>query len=321
MQKRTTFVDTEMNSKVNPYAETTFHKTRCRRLPPITGKNICIFFLSTMFMLKFLYMLQFLPSAAEDNLSSLPQSEYWNPDFNIRINFFRDVAFNQPVITDKVTTHAYQEMYGHFLLPYYASHPKMKMLEIGLGCTVKWGPGESVTLWRTLFPSAERWEAEYDAKCVKDQTAKGRLDDISVLVGDQEDPEVLDGWIHDSGGQFDIVIDDGGHTNCQIKASFDKLWPETKEGGLYFIEDLMVGYSKDYQSGRKCDSDSTMSKILADWTEQLLEKTFRRTSQVFSAQKLYKAKYPLPDKLAFIHCQKQACVLGKNTHEFYELPN
>lgn len=258
----------------------------------------------------------------EGSLSNLPSepSEYWNPNFNKRVDFFHSVAFEQKVVTDKVRTHAYQEMYGHFLLPYYASHSKMKMLEIGLGCTVKWGAGESVSLWRTLFPNADLWEAEFDAECVKDQTAKGRLNGINVLVGDQEDPKVLDGWIHDSSGQFDIVIDDGGHTNCQIKASFDKLWPEVKEGGLYFIEDLVVAYDKSFQSNRNCTSTWTMSEILADWMEQLLEITFSSTRQVYFAQNLYKSKYPLPDKLAFIHCQKQACVLGKNTHDKYEQP-
>ena len=61
-----------------------------------------------------------------------------------------------PPITDKVTVHTYQQMYGKFLLsPYYHQFPTMKMLEIGLGCDMKYGPGASVALYKKLFPKAE----------------------------------------------------------------------------------------------------------------------------------------------------------------------
>lgn len=111
-------------------------------------------------------------------------AQYTNPDPIARTEFFRSKAYQQPVVTDKVRTHPYEEMYGTFLLPYYAVHKKMKMLEIGLGCTVKWGPGESVALWKELFPEAELWEAEYNAKYIEEQIAKGRLDGIHTLLGE-----------------------------------------------------------------------------------------------------------------------------------------
>ena len=250
-----------------------------------------------------------------DDTHSGLDSGYTNPNVLERIAFFRKMAFQQTVVTDKVRTHRYHHMYGTFLLPYYAVHPSMKMLEIGLGCTVRWGPGASVALWKNLFPQAELWEAEYNGECVKDQTEKGRLDGINVLVGDQADPQVLDSWIHNSGGSFDVVIDDGGHTNCQIKNSFDKLWPHIKDGGLYFIEDLMVGYDEKYRHDAAKCSSVIMSHVLADWTEQLLELTLRKTQRKFTAQNLYQAKYALPEKLSFIHCQLQSCVLGKGLQE------
>mmetsp|Transcript_19122 Transcript_19122/g.28320 ORF Transcript_19122/g.28320 Transcript_19122/m.28320 type:complete len:130 (-) Transcript_19122:415-804(-) len=49
-------------------------------------------------------------------------------------------------VTDKVTGHTYEIMYGKFLLPYYHRKPNMKMLEIGLGCDMGYGPGASVAL-------------------------------------------------------------------------------------------------------------------------------------------------------------------------------
>jgi len=70
-------------------------------------------------------------------------------------------------VTDKVTTHTYQVMYGQYLLPYYRKHPNMKLLEIGLGCDMSYGPEASVALYKKLFPMADLWEAEFDAVCVK----------------------------------------------------------------------------------------------------------------------------------------------------------
>ena len=105
------------------------------------------------------------------------------------------------------------------------------MLEIGLGCNMGYGPGASVNLYRTLFPEAELWEAEYNAACVEMSKKKGQLKDIHILTGDQGDDDVLDRWVETSGGNFDVVIDDGGHQNCQIWHSFLKLWPALKPGG------------------------------------------------------------------------------------------
>ena len=79
----------------------------------------------------------------------------------------------------------------------------MKMLEIGLGCNHMTGAGASVALWKKLFPEIELWEAEFDAKCVNQTRAEGKLDCLNLLVGDQNDINTLDNWIETSGGAFD----------------------------------------------------------------------------------------------------------------------
>ena len=78
-------------------------------------------------------------------------------------------------------------------------------------------------LWRSLLPKAELWEAEFDGECVKKAVANGLLKGINPLVGDQKDPATLEEWVEKSGGNFDVIIDDGGHKNSQIKAAFDRL--------------------------------------------------------------------------------------------------
>ena len=85
----------------------------------------------------------------------------------------------------------------------------MKMFEIGLGCDMGYGPGASVALHKALFPQAELWEAEYDGKCVEKAKERQMLEGIQVVVGDQGNDTTLDSWINETGGEFDVVIDDG----------------------------------------------------------------------------------------------------------------
>ena len=205
-------------------------------------------------------------------------------------------------VTDKVTTHSYYTMYGRFLLPYYRRNPTMKMLEIGLGCDMNYEPGASVALWRKLFPRADLWEAEYNATCVEASKRQGKLDGFNVLVGDQGRNETLDRWIRASGGEFDVVVDDGGHHNCQILASFVKLWPTVKPGGLYFIEDLSVGKWRGYQtySTASCPRSFIFSQRLKEWLEDLI----------------YQGGYGSRKwDVHFMFCQAEACVLGKKPQE------
>ena len=211
---------------------------------------------------------------------------------------FVESAASLTPITDKITTHSFQTMYGQFLLPYYRRKPNMKMLEIGLGCDMNYEPGASVALWKKLFPQADLWEAEYNATCVELGTKQGKLDGINTLVGDQGNDKVLDGWIEKSGGNFDVIIDDGGHHNCQIMASFEKLWPTVKPGGLYFIEDLSVGKWRGYQkySTAKCPKSFIFSQRLKEWMDDII----------------YEGGYGSRKwDVHFMFCQAEACVLGK----------
>jgi len=237
------------------------------------------------------------PPADVKNNDTAGYSEYLTKGEEI----FYETAKTFNPTTDKVTDHTYQIMYGRFLLPYYHQNPNMKFLEIGLGCNMGYGPGASVNVWKALFPKANLWEAEYDAKCVE-KHRDGTLKGINVLTGDQGNDAVLDSWIETSGGNFDVVIDDGGHQNCQIWHSFLKLWPTVKPGGLYFIEDLQVGRKTGPRGYRKFKTDTCDKDLIA--FEKLKE---------FGDMMIYdeqKEKAHASD-IEFIFCQHEACVLGK----------
>jgi hypothetical protein len=131
------------------------------------------------------------------------------------------------------------------------------------------------------------------------------LEGVNVLIGDQANKTVLESWIETTnGGHFDVIIDDGGHHNCQIKNTFDALWPTLNPGGLYFIEDLFYGHDDSAKSA-ECDN-LVFSDVILDWTEQLMY-----GSRPESAARKYKRPRGR-NAVNFIHCIHEMCVLGKN---------
>jgi len=144
--------------------------------------------------------------------------------------------------TDKVTTHNYQYMYEKHLQP-MRDRP-LKMLEIGLGCNMDYGPGHSYKTWLEFFPNVDMYYIEYDAACVEKWAAN--ITDAKVFTGDQSDTVFLHDFIAQSGGGFDIIVDDGGHTMQQQIVSLNTLFDIVLPGGIYFCEDLATSYDPGY---------------------------------------------------------------------------
>jgi len=220
---------------------------------------------------------------------------------------FKASAESLKPTTDKVSSHSYQTMYGMFLAPLSTAQYQPRLFEIGLGCDMDYGPGAGARMWRNFLPRAVVWIADIDAACVEQIRAKTELKNVNYIIGDQSNKQTLQKWIEVSGGNFDVIVDDGGHSNFQIKTSFDALWPEVKPGGLYFLEDLHVGEKYDDTNGTM-----VMSDVLQAWTEQLLIPTDLKTGVQRPRDATNIEKWPLPDGVAFVLCQRQACVVGKS---------
>jgi len=212
-------------------------------------------------------------------------------EFRFAIEEFRATATSLNPITDKVTTHSYQIMYGIFLNSMRGK--KIKFLEIGLGCNMGYGPGASAQLWKTyLHKDSEIWFADYDDLCVQKYSEQLKNMNIKTLIGSQDNIETLNSWIQKSGGNFDVIVDDGGHQNTQIKISFDNLWPTIKKGGFYFIEDMHMAYD-DFRTQNRLENGLTVPDHIFQWTRSLL----------VGGDK--------PIDLQSIFCQYEACVLKK----------
>jgi hypothetical protein len=194
--------------------------------------------------------------------------------------------------TDKVTGHAYQHMYHHVL------HGKrlrpMKVLEIGLGCTMNSGHA-SIDLWQSYFHDLDLWLADIDTECA---AKVQNLTKNSILIGDQSNEADLLRWVSTSGGQFDVIVDDGSHNPRHQLESFRVLFEHgLKPGGVYFIEDIESPSDRKIDDG-KFDKDGLSRDRLAYWVYELMK--FPRNSAV-----------DIPTGLMMILCQREACALFK----------
>ncbi len=121
-----------------------------------------------------------------------------------------------------------------------------KVLEIGLDT------GGSHLMWLDYFPNALIYAMDnrivYEDKVFDKRTRTDRVmvngwddRDLSrsiVFRGDQSSVEDLNKFSSESSGQFDIIIDDGGHSMRQQQISLKVFYGDLKENGIYVIEDL-----------------------------------------------------------------------------------
>lgn len=101
-------------------------------------------------------------------------------------------------------------------------------------CEIGTWQGASVKTWREYFYNPLAKVVGFDHS---PEWMPGPEDGITVEVGSQEDAafQADFGRRH---GNFDIIIDDGGHKPQQHLASLDALWPFLKPNGWYAVEDL-----------------------------------------------------------------------------------
>ena len=166
------------------------------------------------------------------------------------IDEFREIAAKYG--TDKGKAHGYHNMYGKILGP--MKYENVSLLEIGLGCTMPYGPGRSIPVWREFLPKVKLSILEYDGDCAE----KFRSKVEQLFIGDQSDFKVLKEVA--KGGPYDIIIDDGGHQVIQQINSLIGLWPVLNSGGVYSIEDL-------YLYNTKSNYDPNISTF--DWIQKL----------------------------------------------------
>lgn len=147
----------------------------------------------------------------------------------------------------------YFPVYETYLRPY--RNKPIKMLEYGIG------HGGSLQMWKWYFHK----KSQIVGVDIKDRCKALEEDRIEIRIGDQGDLETHN-KIHEEFGEFDIILDDGGHHMHEQIITFEAMFPRLKEGGLYIVEDLHTSYSEKHGGGlEKPDTFVEYSKNWIDY--------------------------------------------------------
>lgn len=138
--------------------------------------------------------------------------------------------------TDKGTTfypsHGFSEIYDDFFNK--KRNDVLKVLEIGID------KGNSLRMWRDYFPNAMIYGLDV-------QTHQFFTEErISTHYANQSSEKDIDNFINNFGGNFDIIIDDGGHDPIYQQITLGFLFKHLNSGGVYIIEDLHTSFIDDW---------------------------------------------------------------------------
>jgi hypothetical protein len=145
--------------------------------------------------------------------------------------------------TDKADSHRFTEFYYDYCVKYTSP----KLLEVGVS------DGCSLNMWSQFYPTGEIVGMDIDISTFMsgqripyDATLREvKIGNITVYSGDQENKDDLLKSLNYH-KEYDIIIDDGGHTMKQQQITLGTLFPYVKSGGLFIMEDLHTSFHGGY---------------------------------------------------------------------------
>ena len=106
--------------------------------------------------------------------------------------------------------------------------------------------GGSLEMWRDYFgPKAKIYGMDINPAC---KALEG--DNIEIFIGSQEDRTFLR-EVKKKLPKLDLILDDGGHTMRQQIVSFEELYDQVKDDGIYMVEDTHTSYWSNHGGGYK----------------------------------------------------------------------
>lgn len=135
--------------------------------------------------------------------------------------------------------HAYAAIYETYLRD--KREDEIHVLELGLlrhdvQARNPGGPYDdtpSLKMWREYLPKARL--VGFD---IADFSTAPQLPGVRILRGDVGRADDLRRLVAETGGEFDVIIDDASHASHHQQTALAWLFPHLKAGGYYFIEDL-----------------------------------------------------------------------------------
>jgi demethylmacrocin O-methyltransferase len=179
--------------------------------------------------------------------------------------------------TDKGTAgHYYTEVYERFLFQW--KDDPIRLFEIGID------KGGSLGMWYDYFPKAKIFAIDIEDRASM-QNARTR-----TFIADQSKRDQLQRAIDKLGGDFEFILDDGGHTMEQQQVSLGFLFKFVKPGGYYILEDIHTSLPNRYPGyGVEPDGgNSTLAMI---------------EGYVRGAPSTFQSKYMLPEEMQYLNQQ------------------
>jgi SAM-dependent methyltransferase len=154
---------------------------------------------------------------------------------DININNTLDTIFNKYNTDKNSSFHNYTRQYDILLKNY--RDKLIKYLEIGVY------NGGSINAIKEAFPNSTCiLGLDIDKRC---KTYENINNNIFIEIGNATDSNFID-HITEKYGTFDIILDDGSHTNKDVIKSFELLFPLLNDNGLYIVEDTICYKSPPY---------------------------------------------------------------------------
>jgi hypothetical protein len=151
--------------------------------------------------------------------------------------------------TDKAMDwHGFTELYEHIFYP--LKNKPIRIFEIGIK------KGGSLILWRDYFPNATVFGIDIV------DVSELNSERIKTFIADQADRDQLKLFIEKHGGDFNIILDDGGHTMEQQQISLGYLFKYVQPGGYYVVEDVHTSLTQYYPARFGVDEDQGNSTLV-----------------------------------------------------------
>lgn len=157
--------------------------------------------------------------------------------------------------TDKCPAqHNFVEFYESLFAP--MRKDKIRFFEIGIL------NGYSHLMWRTYFRNAYIFGID-----IKDYSRQSVGSGVFTYVADQSNREDLAGFIKEYGGDFDVILDDGGHAMDHQQVSLGYLFQYVKPGGYFIIEDVHTSLPKYYptEDFKVNETGSNTTLFMLEW--------------------------------------------------------
>lgn len=126
--------------------------------------------------------------------------------------------------SDKCSTHTYQYVYDD-LLSHYDRYAPIDILESGIE------RGGSLSAWKEYFPNARVTGVDI----VDSRLEEFKRGDVDFVIGDIK--------TYEPNRKFDLIIEDGNHSNLDLMWCATNLVKHLKDFGVLCIEDVQEGFT------------------------------------------------------------------------------